>query len=117
MERLTVLTRGLIPFQHPRQMKPRIAAWKHAADFRKQAGQKLAVSGVVKIVRMLQAVAHRLQHPRAQQRVRAAAQRCSRVQCAQRLLTAAKLFTVAGPVLVFGISASVVYGLVYYFLL
>lgn len=31
--------------------------------------------------------------------------------------TAAKLFTVAGPVLVFGISASVVYGLVYYFLL
>ena len=29
----------------------------------------------------------------------------------------AKLFTVAGPVLVFGISASVVYGLVYYFLL
>ena len=31
--------------------------------------------------------------------------------------TAAKLFTVAGPVLVFGISASVVYGLVYYLLL
>ena len=31
--------------------------------------------------------------------------------------TAAKLFTVAGPVLVFGISASVVYGLVYFLLL
>lgn len=31
--------------------------------------------------------------------------------------TAAKLFTVAGPVLVFGISASVVYGLVYYLIL
>ena len=31
--------------------------------------------------------------------------------------TAAKLFTVAGPVLVFGISASVAYGLIYYFLL
>ena len=29
----------------------------------------------------------------------------------------AKLFTVAGPVLVFGISASVIYGLIYYFLL
>ena len=31
--------------------------------------------------------------------------------------TAAKLFTVAGPVLVFGISASVVYGVVYFLLL
>ena len=31
--------------------------------------------------------------------------------------TAAKLFTVAGPVLVFGISASVVYGVVYFPLL
>ena len=29
---------------------------------------------------------------------------------------AAKLFTIAGPVLVYGISASVVYGLIYYFL-
>ena len=28
--------------------------------------------------------------------------------------TAVKLFTVAGPVLVFGISASVIYGLVYW---
>ena len=31
--------------------------------------------------------------------------------------TAAKLFTVAGPVLAFGISASVVYGIVYFLLL
>ena len=29
--------------------------------------------------------------------------------------TAAKMFTIAGPVIVYGVSASVVYGLIYYF--
>jgi stage V sporulation protein AC len=27
----------------------------------------------------------------------------------------AKMFTIAGPVLVYGISASIIYGLIYYF--
>ncbi len=29
--------------------------------------------------------------------------------------TAAKMFTIAGPVIVYGISASVIYGIIYYF--
>ncbi len=29
--------------------------------------------------------------------------------------TAAKMFTIAGPVIVYGVSASIVYGLIYYF--
>ena len=30
--------------------------------------------------------------------------------------TAAKMFVIAGPVIVFGVSASIIYGIIYYFL-